>query len=100
MIAIDHKPKTTTTGLRRLTNIAANPRVSLLADEYVDADWTRLWWARADGRARVVQPPHADHRRAVACLVARYPQYADRPPAGPAIVVAVDRWSGWAAADM
>lgn len=87
--AVDHKPKTTTR-LRRLANIAAEPRVSLLADEY-DEDWARLWWARADGRARVV----AEHD--LAPLVARYPQYRDRVPGGPVIVIDVERWSGWAA---
>lgn len=98
VFAVDHKPKTSDR-LRRLANIAVNPRVSLLVDEYADDDWTRLWWVRADGRARVVEPPHDDHDRAVSSLVKRYPQYAERPPVGPAIVVAVDRWSGWAYAD-
>ena len=38
----------------------ANPRVELLLDEY-DADWSRLWWLRIEGEARVVSP-----RRSVA----------------------------------
>jgi len=50
-IAIDHKPKTTT-NLKRLRNIRENPAVSLLADHYED-DWTRLWWVRFDGVARL-----------------------------------------------
>ncbi len=37
--AIDAKPKRTRQ-LRRLRNIAANPRVSLVVDEY-DEDWSR-----------------------------------------------------------
>ena len=96
--AVDHKPKRTQR-LRRLANIAANPRVSLLADHY-DEDWTRLWWARADGVGRVVEPAAGvEHARAVAALAARYEQYAGQPPAGPAIVVEVERWSGWSAAE-
>jgi len=87
--AVDHKPKTTPR-LRRLDDIAANPAVSLLVDAY-DEDWSQLWWARADGRARV--HPSYD----VSPLVAKYPQYADRPPAGPVVVVEVTRWSGWSA---
>jgi PPOX class probable F420-dependent enzyme len=93
--AVDHKPKRTR-ALKRLANIEANPRVALLADEYSD-DWSALWWARADGTARVVESG-ADLERAVARLVERYEQYRERPPAGPAIVVTVARWSGWTAA--
>jgi PPOX class probable F420-dependent enzyme len=95
--AIDHKPKTTTR-LRRLRNIAENPRVALLADAYSD-DWSQLWWARADGSARVVDAGHPEHDQAVAWLAHRYPQYRDMPPSGPVITVAVTRWSGWAFAE-
>ena len=94
--AVDHKPKRTTR-LRRLANIEANPRVSVLADHYED-DWSRLWWARADGLARVVEPGTDERERAVDGLVARYPQYEDRRPEGSVIVISVSRWSGWRAA--
>ncbi|MCA1644889.1 MAG: TIGR03668 family PPOX class F420-dependent oxidoreductase [Chloroflexi bacterium] len=89
--AVDAKPKTTL-ALRRLANIAANPHVSLLVDHY-DDDWARLWWARADGTARVL----ADAGVATGLLAARYPQYRDVPPPGPVIAIAVERWSGWSA---
>ncbi|RSM97635.1 TIGR03668 family PPOX class F420-dependent oxidoreductase [Nonomuraea sp. WAC 01424] len=91
VFAIDHKPKTTY-DLRRLRNIRANPRVSLLADHY-DDDWTRLWWARADGTATIREPGHDAALRA---LAGKYEQYRGRPPEGPVVVVAVSRWSGWA----
>ena len=96
--AVDHKPKRTT-ALRRLANIAANPQVAVLADPYED-DWDALWWARADGTARVVEPGGEPALRAAALheLTARYPQYRDRPPAGALMVVEVERWSGWSAA--
>jgi hypothetical protein len=42
-----------------------------------------------------VAPGSADHRRAAELLSDRYPQYADDPPAGPAIVISVLRWTGW-----
>jgi len=87
LIAIDHKPKTTT-NLRRLRNIAWNPQVSLLLDHY-DADWTQLWWIRADGHAVVSSDASADG------LVAKYSQYAETPPAGPFIHITVDNWTGW-----
>jgi len=95
--AVDHKPKRTT-ALRRLANIAANPRVALLADHY-DEDWEALWWARADGTARVVEPAAEPELRAAAvrALAARYPPYRARPPAGALVVIAVERWSGWSA---
>jgi PPOX class probable F420-dependent enzyme len=90
--AVDHKPKRTT-ALARLANIAANPRVSVLADHYDDGDWSRLWWARADGIATVV----ASDPDAVAALAGRYSQYRDHRPSGPVTVIAVERWTGWAA---
>ncbi|MFF1820674.1 TIGR03668 family PPOX class F420-dependent oxidoreductase [Kribbella sp. NPDC058245] len=90
-IAIDHKPKTTT-NLRRLRNITANPSVTLLVDEYDDVDWSQLWWVRADGVARVLDTPPPE----VELLITKYPQYAANPPRGPVIAVRVDRWSGWA----
>lgn len=89
--AVDHKPKGTT-ALQRLRNIDANPAVSVLVDHY-DDDWTRLWWARADGTARVVAAPDAPN--AVELLVAKYTPYRHRPPQGPVIVVTVDRWAAW-----
>jgi PPOX class probable F420-dependent enzyme len=94
--AVDHKPKRTS-GLRRLANIEANPRVSVLADHYED-DWSRLWWARADGVARVADPGAAEHERAVSRLAARYPQYQERRPGDAVILISVSRWSGWRAA--
>ncbi len=94
--AVDAKPKTTN-ALRRLDNIAAHPAVSLLADEYFD-DWTKLWWVRADGDARVVHSG-SEHDDAIARLVAKYPQYRHRPPQGAVIVVDVRAWRGWAWAE-
>jgi PPOX class probable F420-dependent enzyme len=92
----DAKPKATLR-LRRLANIAANPAVSLLADHYED-DWSALWWVRADGTARVIEPAEPEAARARELLAARYEQYRAAPPPGPVIAVAVERWSGWSAA--
>jgi PPOX class probable F420-dependent enzyme len=93
LTAVDDKPKRTTR-LRRLRNIAANPRVGVLADHYED-DWSKLWWVRADGTADVVEPEAPAHPGTVARLVQRYEQYRERPPEGPAIAITVSRWSGW-----
>ncbi|MGK8524403.1 TIGR03668 family PPOX class F420-dependent oxidoreductase [Nocardia asteroides] len=91
--SVDAKPKTTT-ALRRLANIAANPAVTVLVDRY-DDDWARLWWARADGAARIAQGSEA--REAIGRLADRYPQYVRQPPPGPVIAINVSRWTGWAA---
>jgi PPOX class probable F420-dependent enzyme len=90
--AVDAKPKRTQQ-LRRLRNVRADPRVALLADHYEDEDWSRLWWVRADGDARVLDACE----RAVALLAARYAPYRADPPSGPVLEVTVRRWSGWAA---
>jgi PPOX class probable F420-dependent enzyme len=92
----DVKPKSTQR-LRRLRNIAENPAVALLADHY-DEDWSALWWVRADGTARVLDPSDPEAGRARGLLAERYEPYRAAPPPGPVIAVAVERWTGWAAA--
>lgn len=87
--AVDGKPKRSR-ALKRLANIAAEPRVSVLADHY-EQDWSRLWWVRADGVARVL-PAYAEGLEA---LVERYPQYREAPPAGPFVEITVGSWSSW-----
>jgi len=91
--AVDHKPKTTRR-LQRLANIEGDPRVTVLVDHYDDTDWSVLWWVRARGGARVVDRGD-ELDRAVDALVARYPQYVENRPAGPAIVIAVTSWKAW-----
>jgi PPOX class probable F420-dependent enzyme len=92
--AVDGKPKRTLE-LARLANVAAEPRVALLADHY-DDDWTRLWWVRVDGDARLVTDA-AERELALAALAAAYPQYAATPPRGAVLAVAPRRFSGWSA---
>ena len=92
--AVDAKPKSST-DLRRLRNIRANPRVAVLADHYED-DWDGLWWVGADGQPAILDDP-ATMAPALALLAGRYPQYREHPPAGPVISIHVDRWTGWTA---
>ncbi|OMI34232.1 TIGR03668 family PPOX class F420-dependent oxidoreductase [Streptomyces sparsogenes] len=97
--AVDHKPKRSAR-LTRLDNIRAHPAVCLLVDAYAE-DWDLLWWARADGTARVLPPADASATSAgyVRLLAGKYPaQYGERPPSGPVVEVTVGRWSGWRAA--
>jgi PPOX class probable F420-dependent enzyme len=92
--AVDAKPKTTQR-LRRLTNIEANPQVSLLVDHY-DQDWTQLWWVRVDGIAEV----HHDGDTVSTgrdLLRAKYPQYQSVSLNGAVIAITVRRWSSWRA---
>jgi PPOX class probable F420-dependent enzyme len=91
--AVDHKPKATRE-LARVADIRRDPRVSLLVDHY-DDDWSRLWWVRADGTARVLDA--AEATTAIDALVEKYPQYAGRRPEGPVVVLDVERVSGWQA---
>jgi len=92
--AVDAKPKRTT-DLKRLRNIAANPEVAVLVDHY-DEDWSRLWWVRVDGTARVVDDG-TDADRAIALLVERYDQYRAARPAGPVVAISMVRMTGWSA---
>ncbi len=93
--AVDAKPKRTT-DLKRLRNIRANPHVALLVDHYED-DWSRLWWVRVDGTARVVDDETL-RGHAVDLLAARHPQYGSTRPNGPVVVISIDRMSGWSSA--
>lgn len=90
--AVDAKRKTTHK-LRRLANIAANPRVSMLVEHY-DVDWAQLWWVRADGLASV-----HDHGEAMATgyalLRRKYPQYERIALNGPVVSIEIDHWASW-----
>jgi PPOX class probable F420-dependent enzyme len=90
--AIDEKPKRSRQ-LQRLRNIEANPRVEVLIDHY-DDDWSQLWWVRLRATARVVEAaPHA-----LELLAAKYPQYRERPAAGPVIELTIEERIEWDAA--
>ena len=93
--AVDAKPKRTT-DLKRLKNIATNPAVSVLADHYED-DWTKLWWVRADGTARVVTDT-TEAERAIELLANKYEQHRRERPAGPVVAVHIDGVTGWSGA--
>ena len=94
--AIDAKPKRTR-ALRRLANIAANPRVSLCVDRY-DEEWTALCWVIVEGRAAVIDGGGTEVRRAVEMLMEKYPQYRalglDRD-AGPVMAITPERILSW-----
>jgi PPOX class probable F420-dependent enzyme len=86
--AVDAKPKSTR-ALRRLENVRATGRASLLVDHY-EEDWARLWWVRVDGPAEVI-----DSEAAIDALAAKYEQYRRARPAGPVIAIEPERWRSW-----
>jgi PPOX class probable F420-dependent enzyme len=72
--AIDQKPKREAgLKLKRMRNIASNPRVALIIDHY-EEDWASLAYVLVHGRARVVEDPE-EYMLALRNLRDKYPQY-------------------------
>jgi PPOX class probable F420-dependent enzyme len=92
--AVDQAKPKRHTRLRRLDDLAADPRVAMLADHYAE-DWTRLWWVELQGTAATLEGEAA--AAALDALAGRYPAYrAERPP-GPVVAVVPRRWAWWSA---
>jgi PPOX class probable F420-dependent enzyme len=91
--AVDRKPKASV-DLKRLRNVRENSRVVVLADEYDDMDWSKLWWVRVDGSARVLEAEE-DVAAPLAWLSEKYRQYQEAPPAGPVIRISIESVTGW-----
>jgi PPOX class probable F420-dependent enzyme len=89
---IDEKPKTTPR-LQRLQNVETLPIASVLVDHY-EEDWHRLWWVRADGEV-TIEKDGDNWWEARSRLKAKYRQYRNSPPSGPAIFLAIDRLTHW-----
>jgi PPOX class probable F420-dependent enzyme len=90
--AVDAKPKRSRT-LRRIENARRRPDVTVLVDNY-DDDWTRLWWVRLRGRARVLEGG-AEARRALELLTAKYEQYREVAPGLPVLAVDIQESRVW-----
>ncbi len=87
--AIDAKPKRKPPErLRRVRNLLANPRAAVLIEHY-EEDWSKLWFALLEGRARLLRSG-PEHRRAILALRRKYPQYVEMPLDPRALVVALD----------
>ena len=94
--AVDEKPKRSR-ALRRIENARERPDVTVLVDVY-DEDWTRLWWVRIRGRARVLDDgQEALALAALDALTAKYPQYRESPPGPPVLAIDVGEWRAWSA---
>jgi PPOX class probable F420-dependent enzyme len=94
-ITIDQKPKRDGgRPLKRLRNIADNPRVAIVFDRY-DEDWRRLAWVMLHGRAEILTEG-AEHDRAQALLRVRYRQLeAMEIGQLPVIVIQIERVASW-----
>jgi hypothetical protein len=83
--------------LQRERNLEADQRATLLAEHWDRADWSRLWWVRAELRWQ--RDAEVSRAAALAGLLAgRYPQYHDQPFAR-VLVLRIVGVVGWAAAD-
>jgi PPOX class probable F420-dependent enzyme len=72
--AIDEKPKRASgLGLKRMRNIAENPRVAVVIDHY-EEDWSQLGYVLIRGLARVVEDPE-EYLLALRNLRDKYVQY-------------------------
>jgi len=95
----DDKPKRGgPSALKRLANIAENPRGALVIDDY-DEDWTRLAYLLLHLDASVVDS-EAEYARAVAALRDRYPRYRSMPltlSTHPMVRMIPRRWHLWRA---
>ena len=94
-ITIDRKPKRDGgRPLKRLRNIAENPRVAVVFDRY-DEDWRHLAWVMLHGRAGILTDG-GEHDRAQALLRSRYRQLeAMEIGQLPVIVIRIERVASW-----
>ncbi len=90
---VDAKPKRRGgTALKRMRNMAENPAVALIVDDY-DEDWSALAYLLVRGRGEIVADD-AERARALDLLRARYPQYRDMALDGaehPVVRIALER---------
>ena len=96
---LDEKPKRSADprALRRVRNLATNPRASLFVDQW-DEDWSRLWFVDIAVEGALLEPGSSEHATAADALRAKYPQYrAHRLDARPMLrlepVALTGRWA-------
>ena len=94
--AVDAKPKRSRR-LRRIENARERPDVTILVDHF-EEDWSRLWWIRLRGRARVLDAGD-ELEHALRLLLEKYPQYREHPPGGPVLAVDVTEVRAWNGAE-
>ncbi len=93
-VPIDRVKPKSSSRLQRERNLEADPRATLLVEHWDRADWSRLWWVRAELRWQADAPEQSID---LATRLARaYPQYRDQPFTR-VLVFRVVGVSGWSA---
>jgi PPOX class probable F420-dependent enzyme len=96
---VDEKPKRAAgTAIKRMRNIAENPRVALVVDEYGE-DWSALAYVLIHGEAVVVDDQE-EYLLALRNLRDKYPQYramALNPERNPIVRIETRRVHVWGA---
>ncbi|WP_375491644.1 pyridoxamine 5'-phosphate oxidase family protein [uncultured Jatrophihabitans sp.] len=94
-VPIDRVKPKSSSRLQREENLAGDPRASLLIEHWETADWSRLWWVRAE-LEHVPEPPAAMVDDLADRLSRTVAQYADKPFHRLLVcrIVAVTGWSG------
>ncbi len=91
VIPIDSVKPKTGNRLRRIDNLEADGRASLLVDHTSD-DWTELWWVRADlefvGSLEPAEPW-------LSLLASKYPQYRNRSTIDSLLLFTIGSVRGW-----
>jgi PPOX class probable F420-dependent enzyme len=97
--AIDEKPKRERgTRIKRMRNLAENPRVALVVD-YYEEDWTELAFVLVHGVAQLVEEPE-EYMLALRHLRDKYVQYratALSPETNPIVRIDPERVHVWGA---
>lgn len=97
--AIDEKPKRQTgLALKRMRNIAENPRVAVVIDHY-EEDWSQLGYVMIRGHASVVEDPE-EYLVAMRHLRDKYVQYRGMsmtPERNPIVKIEPESVHAWGA---
>jgi PPOX class probable F420-dependent enzyme len=86
--------------LKRLANIAQNPHVALIVDDYRE-DWTKLAFLLLHLDAAIIEAVE-EYEAALAALRRKYPRYRIMkllPTTNPIVGMTVRRWHLWRASD-
>jgi PPOX class probable F420-dependent enzyme len=93
--AVDDKPKRVPgEELARVRWLRARSQSTLTVDHYAE-DWSRLAWVQLIGETTIIEV--AGHEQVLEALSARYEPYRERPPRGPLLRLAPDRFVWWRA---